>query len=57
VPADGHHGCQLQEHGDFGTSPPFRQLFDKPLLAYMRTMGVPEIKNNRRNPLLCYCAD
>jgi hypothetical protein len=19
VPADGHHGCQLQEHGDFGT--------------------------------------
>jgi hypothetical protein len=27
VPADGHHGCQLQEHGDFGTPPSFKQLF------------------------------
>jgi hypothetical protein len=26
VPADGHQG-QLQEHGDFGTPPSFKQLF------------------------------
>jgi hypothetical protein len=27
VPADGHHGCQLEENGEFGTSPFFGQLF------------------------------
>jgi hypothetical protein len=32
-PGDGHYARQLQEHGDFGTSPSFRRLFDSPLLA------------------------
>jgi hypothetical protein len=50
VPADGHYACQLKEHGDFGTSPSFRQLFmisQHPLSPgppYI--MGVPETKNN-----------
>jgi hypothetical protein len=48
VPADGHHGCQLQEHGDFGTPPSFI------LRAVYKKMGMPEIKNNRSRPLLCY---
>jgi hypothetical protein len=55
VPADGHHGCQLQEHGDFGTPPSFKQLFGtSQCLPIFKKMGMPEIKNNRSRPLLCY---
>jgi hypothetical protein len=34
VPADRHHGCQLQEHGDFGTPPCFKQLFGTSQFPY-----------------------
>ena len=55
VPADGHHGCQLEE-----TETSVRRRFlgsssDKSVLAYIcEYMGVPDIKNNRSHPLLCY---
>ena len=47
VPADGHHGCQLEE-----TKTSVRRRFlgsssDKSVLACISKMGVPEIKNNR----------
>ncbi len=55
VPADRHHGCQLQEYGAFGTSPSFRQLFGQATAClHTQTMGVPEAKNKRSHPLLCY---
>ena len=52
VPADGHHGCQLEE-----TRTSVRRRFlgsssDK-VSAYLPQMGVPEIKSNRNHPLLC----
>jgi SAM-dependent MidA family methyltransferase len=54
VPADGHYGCQLQEHGDFGTSPSFKQLFGQAgacLLAYIyETNGRPEAKEQEELP-------
>jgi hypothetical protein len=55
VPADGHHGCQLQ---DTETSVRRRLLSSSSGQAsacpYMTEMGMPEIKNNRSRPLLCY---
>jgi len=51
----GTMGCQLQEHGDFGTPPSFKQLFGtSQCLPMCKKMGMPEIKNNRSHPLLCY---
>ena len=51
VPADGHHGCQLEE-----TRTSVRRRFlgsssDKSVLTEPQ-MGVPEIKSNRSHPLL-----
>jgi hypothetical protein len=54
MPADGNRAANLRT-GDFGTSPIFVQLSDKPLLASVRftwdagtksTMGAPENRPN-----------
>jgi hypothetical protein len=39
------------ENGDFGTSPIYGQLSDKPLLAFVRLHGVRNIKHNRDETL------
>lgn len=41
MPADGNRAANL-ETGDFGTSPVFVQLSDKPLLASNGLVGVPQ---------------
>jgi hypothetical protein len=43
VPADGTRAANVGT-GDFGTSPIFMQLSDKPLLASVRLFGVSERK-------------
>jgi hypothetical protein len=42
-----HQGCQYVGTGDFGTSPIFRQLSDKSLLASTQSFGVSERKAQR----------
>jgi hypothetical protein len=39
-------GLPLWRNGDFGTSPIFGQLSDKPLLASIWLRGVSDVKNN-----------
>jgi hypothetical protein len=53
VPANRHHGCQLEE-----TKISVRRRFlgsssDKVSTYLCIQMGVPEIKSNRSHPLLC----
>ena len=36
-----------EENGDFGKSPIYGQLSDKPLLAFANRHGVPDVKHNR----------
>ncbi len=45
VPADGTSAA-TEGNGDFGTSPIFGQLSDKPLLASIWLCGVSDVKNN-----------
>jgi hypothetical protein len=45
VPADGTRAATVW-NGDFGTSPIFGQLSDKPLLASIRLCGVSDVKSN-----------
>jgi hypothetical protein len=45
VPADGTRAATVC-NGDFGTSPIFGQLSDKPLLASIGSCGVSGAKNN-----------
>jgi hypothetical protein len=45
VPADGTRAATAA-NGDFGTSPIFGQLSDKPLLACIQSHGVSAPKNN-----------
>jgi hypothetical protein len=45
VPADGTSAATVR-NGDFGTSPIFGQLSDKPLLASIWLCGVSDVKNN-----------
>lgn len=44
MPADGNRAADGRMTGDFGTSPIFVQLSDKPLLASAHSCGVPERK-------------
>ncbi len=46
VPADGTTAATV-ENGDFGTSPIFRQLSGKTLLACTQYVGVPELGDNK----------
>jgi hypothetical protein len=39
-------GLPLSGNGDFGTSPIFGQLSDKPLLACINLRGVSAVKHN-----------
>jgi len=45
VPADGT-ALPPGENGDFGTSPIYEQLSDKPPLALAYSRGVPDAKHN-----------
>jgi hypothetical protein len=45
VPADGTSAA-TEGNGDFGTSPIFGQLSDKPALACIWVTGVPDVKRN-----------
>lgn len=36
-------------NGDFGRSPIYQQLSDKPLLVLCRLLGVPDVKHNSRS--------
>ena len=45
VPADGTRAATIR-NGDFGTSPIFGQLSDKPLLASIWLCGVSDVKSN-----------
>jgi hypothetical protein len=47
VPTDGTSAA-TGGNGDFGTSPIFGQLSDKPLLASILLCGAPDVKNNGR---------
>jgi hypothetical protein len=47
MPADGNRAANL-ETGDFGRSPVFVQLSDKPLLASMGYLGCRNAKHNGR---------
>jgi hypothetical protein len=49
VPADGTRTATVG-NGDFGTSPIFGQFSDKPLLAYIWSCGVSDVKNNGTAP-------
>ena len=51
VPADGTRAATAA-NGDFGTSPIFGQLSDKPLLARSKHVGVPDLRHKRRLLLL-----
>jgi len=55
VPADEHHGCQLQEHGDFGRSPSFRQLFGQASARLYRINGRPGDKEQEEPPAFVLC--
>ena len=45
VPADGTSAA-TEGNGDFGTSPIFGQLSDKPALACIWVAAVPDVKRN-----------
>jgi hypothetical protein len=51
VPTDGTSAA-TGGNGDFGTSPIFGQLSDKPLLARSKHVGVPDLRHKRRLLLL-----
>jgi hypothetical protein len=53
VPTDGTRAANMGT-GDFGTSPIFGQLSDKPLLASTYYLGCRNVKHNGR---LRHCAD
>jgi hypothetical protein len=54
MPADGNRAANL-EAGDFGRSPVFVQLSDKPLLASMGYLGCRNAKHNGRTGKLIEC--
>jgi hypothetical protein len=43
-----HQGCSNMGTGDFGTSPIFGQLSDKPLLAGTKHLGCRDVKHKWR---------
>ena len=45
VPTDGTRAANMRDR-DFGTSPIFGQLSDKPLLASIFNMGRPKVERN-----------
>jgi hypothetical protein len=51
VPADGTCAATWRENGDFGMSPIYGQLSDKPRLAFAYSHGVPGMKHKRDEKL------
>ena len=52
VPADGTRAATVRS-GDFGTSPIFGQLSDKPLLASLWLGGAQDVKINGSREIKC----
>ena len=50
-----HHGCHCRNE-DFGTSPIFEPLPNKPLLACVRQGGATEVEKQWRFENLCFAA-